>query len=69
MSKEVIAYTHLFSSNVASSATSRAQSYSNSSSYFGEASLTTSAEADYLHPLLEVEASEGFGSRDRVKSY
>lgn len=34
-----------------------------------EASLTNFAESEYLHPLLEIKASEGFESRDGIKSY
>lgn len=35
----------------------------------GEVSSTSFAEAEYFHPLLEVEASEGSQSRDSIESY
>lgn len=50
------------------SAASCTQSYSASLFDSGEASLIRSAEAEYLHSLLKVEALEGSGSRDSMKS-
>lgn len=67
--KEVVANTHLFSSRVASSAAPHTKLSSSSSSDIDEASLTSLAEAEYIHPLLEGEASEGSGCRFTTKSY
>lgn len=69
MNKEVVVITHLSSSKVACSASSHTEPSSTSFSDTAEASLTGSAETEYFHPLLEVEASEGSRSRNSIKSY
>lgn len=69
MNEEVVANTHSFSFRLACSATSRTDSLSASSSDTDEASITSSAEAEYLHLLLNLEAWEGSASLELIKSY
>lgn len=65
---KVAADAHFLSSNVVSSATSRIQFFSAPFSDKGEASSTSSAEAKYLHSLLEAKTLEGSGSLESINS-
>lgn len=58
MNKHVVVDPYLTAFRAAGSATSRAQFFSSSSSDTGELSITSSAAADDLNPLLEIEASK-----------
>lgn len=69
MNEEVVVDLYSLVSIATSSAPSVAQSPNASSFETAKASLSSSSEVEYLHPLLEVEASEGSESRHIVRSY